>query len=198
MASGGSPGHVRPTETSVWDQGHPSQTGPRWSSLKEREGVARYNRYLCIVLARPQWGQLRSGSVTDAPATRPQEGSERWYNKKSGSMSFKLAPRRPSGGCSVVRAPTISWWTDPFRQAATVTIRGVLDPNKPVRSGMSLFNAVQRPFGLAFFALDASFALSGPLSQHTLFESCGHRRIDSSHGLSFCRGMRQEVHANTH
>ncbi len=39
--------------TSVWDRGHLYQTGPRWSSLKERERVSRYNWYLCIALARP-------------------------------------------------------------------------------------------------------------------------------------------------
>ncbi len=36
VATGGSTGHVHNNETSVWDMGHLSQTGPRWSSLKER------------------------------------------------------------------------------------------------------------------------------------------------------------------
>jgi hypothetical protein len=56
---------------------------------------------------------------------RPQKGSEQWYSKKSGSMSCRLAQRRPSGGCSAV-----------------------LDPSRPVRSGVSLFNAVRLHFHL--------------------------------------------------
>ena len=47
--------------------------------------------------------------ATCASVARPQKGSQRWYSKKSGSMSSRLAQRRPSGGCSAVRAPTISW-----------------------------------------------------------------------------------------
>jgi hypothetical protein len=39
VANGGSTGHVHNSETSVWDMGHLSQTGPRWSSLKGRESI---------------------------------------------------------------------------------------------------------------------------------------------------------------
>jgi hypothetical protein len=45
-----------------------------------------------IARARTQWGRFRSSAVADVQATRPQEGSEPWYNKKYDSTSFKLAP----------------------------------------------------------------------------------------------------------